>query len=564
MRLRIPEDDDECDAGSIEEQAPFLLPSTIKDEPVYLKPSLWTIDSHAIPIFYLLLGFLQSYPRVALRQFTMQDLHASPALQQIMLSVIMVLPWQFKVLYGFLSDAFPIYGQHRKPYMLLGVAIYSLSWICLGIFSAVHPTVGTTCFLLFTGTFGLIFTDVMSDTLVVERMKAEVGTDIGSMQTLCWCMRFIGNLVGLVIGGIQISEAGTTPSTIFLTNGLVPLMVLPSLLYLKDEGNQEHKENNDGNDGNDGKGTATALSSASSKLWAVWDVMAEPWLFRPMLFVFVNAATPSSSDAFVNFMLLPTDKDGLGISMGEYSVLLAIGQVASIAGACLYQWVFSGVQWRTFFYVVMFISLPISLTQLIVIFKMNEQWGVSSFAFLFGSEVVGDTMGFLIQMPILIMSAKLSPKNIEGTVYALQVSTNNIGGSVSGQLGALLTQYYDVTSEHLGNLWKLTLVCIALGMLPMLFVPCLPEHAEHKVKGVRSHGARLLLFGVLVGSLVLNTLSSIVELVEWGGGLPSNSSGTRLVVDSVTVYNATSVNMLLNGHANESAVNGTVNGFVLL
>ena len=267
-------------------------------------------------------------------------------------------------------------------------------------------------------------------------------------------MRFIGNLVGLVIGGIQISEAGTTPSTIFLTNGLVPLMVLPSLLYLKDEGNQEHKENNDDNDDNDGKGTATALSSASSKLWAVWDVMAEPWLFRPMLFVFVNAATPSSSDAFVNFMLLPTDKDGLGISMGEYSVLLAIGQVASIAGACLYQWVFSGVQWRTFFYVVMFISLPISLTQLIVIFKMNEQWGVSSFAFLFGSEVVGDTMGFLIQMPILIMSAKLSPKNIEGTVG---VFGKNYSGK-SSVLDSMLYTIYNSTSKNIRKNFNIIIV----------------------------------------------------------------------------------------------------------
>ena len=62
-----------------------------------------------------------------------------------------------------------------------------------------------------------------------------------------------------------------------------------------------------------------------------------------MLFVFLNAAMPSSSDAFVNFMLLPIDKDGLGISMGEYSILLAIGSLASMGGALLYQNVFSDV-----------------------------------------------------------------------------------------------------------------------------------------------------------------------------------------------------------------------------
>jgi hypothetical protein len=520
LRLRIPEDDD----IETDEQSPFLstnvehniidTTSTLSTPSNYSKPTLWTKDSHAIPIFYFLLGFLQSYPRVALRQFTMEILNLTPALQQIVLSVIMILPWQFKVLYGFLSDAFPIYGQHRKPYMLFGVAIYAVSWISFGTASAVQPTIGTTCFFLFTGTFGLLFTDVMADTLVVERMKSEVGTDIGSMQTMCWCLRFCGSLAGLLIGGLQISVLKTAPPAIFLLNGTIPLLVLPSLLYLKDTGSEHKKSVNSSNISN---------KSVVAKLKAVWDVMAEPWLFRPMLFVFINAATPSSADAFVNFMLLPESKNGLGISMGEYSILLGIGTVASIFGAILYQHVFSGIPWRTFFYIVMLVSLPISLTQFIVIFKLNEKWGISSFAFLFGSEVIGDTVAFLIQMPILIMSAKLSPDNIEGTVYALQVSTNNIGSSLSGQLGALLTQYYSVTTDHLDNLWKLTLVCISIGILPILFVPCLPTSPNDKVNGERSHGARLVLFCVVFGSLLLNTFSSIVEIVEWGGNINSTS-----------------------------------------
>ena len=135
------------------------------------------------------------------------------------------------------------------------------------------------------------------------------------------------------------------------------------------------------------------------------------------------------------------------------------------------------------------------------------------------------------------MSAKLSPKHIEGTVYALQVSTNNIGGSVSGQLGALLTEYYQVTEDNMNNLWKLTLVCTVLGLLPILFIPCLPEHAEHKVQGQRSNSARVLLCSVLVGSLVINTVSSMIEIVEWG-----RSSNTT----EMMVMNATSI-VALNG-----------------
>ena len=235
-----------------------------------------------------------------------------------------------------------------------------------------------------------------------------------------------------------------------------------------------------------------------------------------MLFVFVNASTPGSADAFVNFMLLPVSKKGLGITLGEYTWLLAIGQVASIVGAWLYQRYFSTVSWRSLFYSVMILSVPLSLTQFVVIFRWHETWGLDAFAFLFGSEVVTDVVGFLLQMPILIMSASLSPAHIEGTVYALQVSCNNIGLSVGGQIGAVLTESFGVTESDMTNLWQLTAVCISIGILPIFLVPCLPQSAQQRMMGEKSPVARMVMFVVLVGSLAISTVSSIVEIAEWG------------------------------------------------
>ena len=42
---------------------------------------------------------------------------------------------------------------------------------------------------------------VGADTLVVERVKFEEGSAVGGMQSMCWIMRFSGNLVGLLGGG---------------------------------------------------------------------------------------------------------------------------------------------------------------------------------------------------------------------------------------------------------------------------------------------------------------------------------------------------------------------------
>jgi hypothetical protein len=34
--------------------------------------------------------------------------------------VLVNLPWSFKVVYGIISDCFPIFGYRRRPYMLIG------------------------------------------------------------------------------------------------------------------------------------------------------------------------------------------------------------------------------------------------------------------------------------------------------------------------------------------------------------------------------------------------------------------------------------------------------------
>lgn len=561
------------DNENVEETDPLLTASSEADMGVDAAaildsepepPTLWTRERHAIPMFYFLLGFLTNLPRVALRDFAIQELRVSPGTQQLILGVIMTLPWNAKIFIGFLSDAFPIYGMHRKPYMIGGIVVCALSWVLLGkialyteeknynMLNGTHnffngsfssdlpedhkierPNIGITCVLLFMSTFGMIFTDVCADTLVVERMKAEErGRHVGKMQTLCWQLRLFGQLVGLLVGGVTVTELKWFRGTVFFFNGIFPLMFLPSLVLLKDARHSTSRIENQASKSNSGR------DSIRKKLLIVWDVMAEPYLWKPMIFVFINAAVPGSSDAFVNFMLLPTNQKGLGITLGEYTWLLAIGQVASILGAWLYQRYFTTVNWRCLFYTVMIASIPLAMTQFIVIFRWHEALGLNAFAFLFGSEVVTDVVSFLLQMPILIMSASLSPAHVEGTVYALQVSCNNIGLSVGGQLGAVLTEAFGITETDMTNLWKLTLVCIVVGIVPIFLVPCLPASAEKRMMGKKSPLARIMILCLLAGSLFITIISSIIEIAAWGGASDGNYSRNHILAQSIQRHGA--------------------------
>ena len=133
--------------------------------------NIFTKKNIAIPVFYCMLGFLLKFPYVPLRYYLRDTLKATPSQQAIVYAVVLGMPWNFKMVYGFISDTCPIRGRKRRPYMFMGSIVCSTSWLLFGVLPA--PQMGLMCLLLFFAVLGMIFADVMADALVVERMKGE-------------------------------------------------------------------------------------------------------------------------------------------------------------------------------------------------------------------------------------------------------------------------------------------------------------------------------------------------------------------------------------------------------
>ena len=64
----------------------------------------------------------------------------------------------------------------------------------------------------------------------------------------------------------------------------------------------------------------------------------------------------------------------------------------------------------------------------VLVRQINVSVHIPDFVFAFGDEAVKDTFQFFILMPALIISAKLSPANVEGSMYALVTMTSNLSG----------------------------------------------------------------------------------------------------------------------------------------
>src|SRR5947208_1960675 len=133
------------------------------------------------------------------------------------LTLITIVPWFVKPLYGLLSDFVPLFGRRRQSYFLVTSALAGCAglllawgnWFATGeiwtfdVFGFTFTLVeGVALFTLMA--LGLAFTDVLTDAMMVERGRPLGLT--GAFQSVQWaCITLASVLVG-EIGG-QLAEA---------------------------------------------------------------------------------------------------------------------------------------------------------------------------------------------------------------------------------------------------------------------------------------------------------------------------------------------------------------------
>ena len=141
---------------------------------------LYRSENFALAMSYFSVGITMSLISTPLNIYLVETLNAEPIMQSTIYT-LQSLPWALKLLFGFLSDAVPIYGMHRKPYLTMGTLLYSLAFILYSFSN--HDSVVKLAMCIFFGTMGLIQLDVMADTMCVERSKFEPENSKGYLLT---------------------------------------------------------------------------------------------------------------------------------------------------------------------------------------------------------------------------------------------------------------------------------------------------------------------------------------------------------------------------------------------
>ncbi len=104
-------------------------------------------------------------------------------------------------------------------------------------------------------------------------------------------------------------------------------------------------------------------------------------------------------------------------------------------------------------------------------------------------------LSFLIQyailylcrfMPFLVLSGQLCPPGIEGTLFALFMSVNNFGSTLSSFAGGSLASVLHISSENFDNLALGIFLQAACTLVPIFFLFLIPPtatgaaHDEHQ------------------------------------------------------------------------------------
>jgi folate/biopterin transporter len=405
-----------------------------------------TAELAAILLVYVVQGIL-GLARLAVSFFLKDDLGLSPATVAALTGVA-ALPWTIKPLFGFMSDGLPIGGYRRRPYLVLSGLVGCAAWVALG--TVVQSAWGAIAAIT-VSSLSVAVSDVIVDSLVVERARGESQATAGTLQSLTWGASAVGGLFTAYLGGALLEQI--TTRSLFLITASFPLIVSLTAWLITEEP----------------IGDRSTWGLVKHQVSQLWGAIRQRAIWMPALFLFLWQATPSADAAFFFF----TTND-LGFGPEFLGRVRLVSNLAALIGIWIFQRFLRDVGFRSIFAWSTVLSSLLGLTSLILITHANRSLGIDDRWFSLGDSLILTVMGQIAFMPVLVLSARLCPPGIEATLFALLMSIINLAGLVSHELGALVTHWLGVTETDFGHLWQLVLLTNLTTLLPLPLVFLLP------------------------------------------------------------------------------------------
>lgn len=412
-----------------------------------------TPELFAILTVYFVQGIL-GLARLAVSFFLKDSLGLTPA-EVAALTGISSLPWIIKPLFGFMSDGLPILGYRRRPYLILSGLLGSVSWLALA--TLVNSAWTATLVILMTS-LSVAISDVIVDSLIVERAREESLAQAGSLQSLSWGFSALGGLITAYFSGLLLEHLSN--NQVFEITATFPLIVSAVAWLIAEEKITPIKSN-------DSEPQSSPIKGQIKQLWAA---VKQKQVWLPIAFLFTWQATPTADSAFFFF-----STNELGFEPEFLGRVRLVTSFASLIGIYLFQRYLKTVPFRQILGWSTVIAAALGMTTLLLVTHANRALGIDDHWFSLGDSLILTVVGQITWMPVLVLSARLCPKGVEATLFALLMSIWNLSGLLSHELGALLTSWLGVTENNFDQLWLLVTITNLSTLLPLPFLGWLPS-----------------------------------------------------------------------------------------
>lgn len=398
-----------------------------------------------------------------------------------------------KIVYACWSDAFPICGLRRRPYIVLlsivGVFAY------LGLAFETH-TLSVATMLTVAAQVFLCGVEVLIDAIVVERVRHEERP--GSIQAATFAARSCGSAVATVMSAVLFA-CGAAPQDIFAATSCLPLVVAAASFAVEEEppprpqvreprvgADQDAREEplllsgeprfSPGAESGVREGPqSSGCLSARCVTWrqqakSLWSVMrygplgdgVSP-LWVTLVFLFAVNAVPTSQDALGAFMY-----DAASLSGWQDSIASLFASLGALAGAHAFRKWLTGFSLYATFLGTSVAAAIVGTTRLLIVFGTWESIGLAPWVLYAVDNWLTSFFSTAAYLPILVLAARVCPPGVEATVFGALTSADDIATTVAGFFSAALTTALSITRTDFGGLWLLCVICAAARPLPVL------------------------------------------------------------------------------------------------
>lgn len=379
---------------------------------------------------------LRCFPWMAVNFFLKDGLNVEPSTLQILQNAAN-LPMVAKPLYGVVSDAFYIQGQHRLPYIALGAFLQAVSWLAIAILSPSSITILSIYLLL--SNLGASIAEVANDAIVAEvgkqpasSSKKNRSSSSGDLPSFVWMASSFGGVLGNLLVGVAIGRM--SPQMMFLFFGLLLAAQFIVTISAHESALDLPKTVTKAGIGKQLSDLLSALKRpeiANSIIWLAASYAVIPALTGTMFFYQTE--------------YLKIDTSVLGISK-------VFGQVAMLLWGMVYNRHLKSVPPRKLISAIQVMMALFMVSDILFVKGVYKTMGVPDSLYVVIFSGVMEVLFFFKILPFSVLMAQLCPLGCEGSLIAFVMSAIALAFIISGFLGVALASSVGVTGDDFSGL----------------------------------------------------------------------------------------------------------------